>query len=214
MKNATEIIVVMDKSGSMNPRATDAIGGFNTLLTEQQAQPGEAFLTLVLFDTTYTFAVPLGTPLKDVVPLTAETYRPGGNTALNDALARAIIETGKRLSDMNEADRPDKVICVVITDGEENSSQEYHGPEGKKLIQEMVKHQEEKYNWAFMYLGTGVDAFAQAAQVGISPAMAANFSGDSQGTRSAYSGTSHAVSDYRSGGKSGLDKSSWKGKIN
>lgn len=206
MKDATEIIVVMDKSGSMNTRSADAIGGFNTLLAEQQAEPGEACLTLVLFDTTYTFAVPLGTPLKDVKPLTEKTYRPGGNTALNDALARAITETGKRLNDMDEADRPDKVICVVITDGQENSSQEHTTAQ----IREMVTHQEEKYDWAFMYLGTGVDAFAEAGAMGIKPAMTADFGGDSVGTRSAYVGTSVGVSGYRSGGKSGLDKSDWK----
>lgn len=208
MRDATEIVVVMDKSGSMGVRQNDAIGGFNSFLEDQKKEPGEANMTLVLFDTTYNIPIS-GKPIKDVQPLTHETYRPGGNTALNDALARAIIETGKRLDDMPEADRPDKVICVVITDGEENSSKEHT----KAQVQEMVKHQEEKYDWAFMYLGTGVDAFNEAMQLGIQKNMAANFAGGSIGTRSAYVGTSEAVKGYRSGGKKRLAQVDWKSKV-
>lgn len=208
MKDATEILVVMDKSGSMGPRQMDAIGGFNQFLSDQQKEPGEANLTLVLFDTTYTIVFS-GKPIKDVQPLTPETYRPGGGTALNDALARAVIETGKRLSDMQETDRPQKVICVVITDGEENSSKEHT----KEQVQEMVKHQEEKYDWAFIYLGANVDAFHAAQQIGIKGAMAMNYAPSSIGTRSAYAGTSEAVSRFRSAGKKGLADSSWKDKV-
>jgi uncharacterized protein YegL len=208
MKDTTEIVVVLDKSGSMGPRQNDAIGGFNQFLKEQQAEAGEANLSLVLFDTTYNIPY-TGKPIKGVEPLDKNTYRPGGGTALNDALARAIIETGKRLSDMPEATRPEKVICVVITDGEENSSKEHT----KEQVQEMVKHQEEKYDWAFIYLGANVDAFAAAAQLGIKGAMACNFAPSSVGTRSAYAGTSEAVSGYRSGGKKGLADRNWKGKV-
>lgn len=208
MKDATEIIVVMDKSGSMNGRRTDAIGGFNTFLADQQKEPGEANLTLVLFDTTYDIPVS-GLPIKNVAPLTEETYIPGGGTALLDALARAITETGNRLVNLLEDDRPDKVICVVITDGQENSSVEHT----KEQVAKMVTHQEEKYDWAFMYLGTGVDAFHEAQAMGIKGSMTSAFAGDSVGTRSAYAGTSKGVSGYRSGGKSGLDKSNWKDKI-
>jgi Mg-chelatase subunit ChlD len=162
----------------------------------------------VLFDTTYSILVS-GKPIKEVEPLSTDTYRPGGNTALNDALAQAIIETGKRLESTPESDRPDKVICVVITDGQENSSKEHT----KSQVQEMIKHQEEKYDWAFMYLGTGVDAFDEALQLGIQSSMAADFSGGSIGIRSAYVGTSEAVKGYRGGGKSGLAQVDWKGKV-
>lgn len=210
MRDATEIVVVMDKSGSMAPRQNDAIGGFNQFLTDQQKQPGEANLTLIQFDTTYN-VVCSGKSIKDVAPLTPETYRPGGGTALNDALARGIIETGKRLADTPEAERPQKVICVVITDGEENSSKEHT----KEQVQEMVKHQEEKYDWAFIYLGANVDAFHAAAQLGIKGNMAVAFLANAIGTRSAYAASSEAVSSYRSGGKSGLvdDEKKWKSKI-
>jgi len=208
MKDATEIVVVLDKSGSMGDRQTDAIGGFNQFLKDQQDQPGEANLTLVMFDTTYN-VVHNGKPIKDVEPLTTETYRPGGNTALNDALARGIIETGKRLADMPEDTRPDKVICVVITDGEENSSKEHT----KGQVAEMVKHQEEKYDWAFIYLGANVNAFDEAQQLGIKRSMAQSFKASGQGVRSALVGTTDAVASYRVGGKSGLAKSKWKDKV-
>lgn len=210
MRDATEILVVMDKSGSMGPRQADAIGGFNQFLTDQQKEPGEANLTLVLFDTTYNIPFS-GKPIKDVPPMTGDTYRPGGGTALNDALARAIIETGKRLSDMPEDARPQKVICVVITDGEENSSKEHT----KEQVAEMVKHQEERYDWAFIYLGANVDAFHAAQQLGIKGAMAMNFVSNPIGTRSAYAASSEAVRHYRSAGKEGLaDKDAkWKTEI-
>lgn len=208
MKDTTEIIVVMDKSGSMGPRQSDAIGGFNQFLKEQQAEPGEANLSLVMFDTTYNIPF-TGKPLKDVPELNTDTYRPGGGTALNDALARAIIETGKRLEDMQEDVRPEKVICVVITDGEENSSKEH----SKEQVAEMVKHQTEKYDWAFIYLGANVDAFAEAGQLGFAKHAVMDFAPSADGVRSAYVGTSAAVSSYRSGGKKGLVDSKWKSKV-
>lgn len=210
MRDATEILVVMDKSGSMEPRQADAIGGFNQFLADQQKEPGEANLTLVLFDTTYNIPFS-GKPIKDVPPMTRDTYRPGGGTALNDALARAIIETGKRLSDIPEANRPQKVICIIITDGEENSSREHT----KEQVQEMVKHQEEKYDWVFIYLGANVDAFHAGHLLGIKGGMSVNFSSNSIGTRSAYAASSSAVKHYRSVGKAGLanKNAKWKTEI-
>ena len=208
MKDATEIIVVLDKSGSMGPKQLDAIGGFNRFLEDQQKESGEANLTLVTFDTTYNILC-MGKPIKDVTPLNTDTYCPGGGTALNDALARGIIEIGKRLADMPEDTRPEKVICVVITDGEENSSREHT----KEQVAEMVKHQTEKYDWAFIYLGANVDAFAEASQLGFAKNVVVDFAPSSAGVRSAYIGTSEAVSSYRSGGKKNLADSKWKDKV-
>lgn len=208
MKDTTEILVVMDKSGSMGPRQNDAIGGFNQFLKEQKEQPGEANLTLIQFDTTYNLLY-TGKPIREVEELNTDTYRPGGSTALNDALARGIIETGKRLADIPEADRPEKVICVVITDGEENSSKEHT----KEQVAEMVKHQTEKYDWAFIYLGANVDAFAEAGQLGFAKSAVMDFAPSAVGVRSAYAGTSEAVSRYRSGGKEELASSKWKDKV-
>ena len=208
MKDTTEIVVVMDKSGSMHLRASDAIGGFNSFLEEQKKEPGEANLTLVLFDTTYSIPVS-GKPIKEVEPLTAHTYQPGGNTALNDALARAVVETHARLADMPEKDRPEKVICVVITDGEENSSVEHTKTQVKLLVQ----HHEEKHDWAFIYLGIGVDAFAEARQVGIPADYVAHSFAGAGAMRTVYGATSDAVSEVRRGGKKALVNSKWKDKV-
>lgn len=208
MKDTTEIIVVMDKSGSMDMRRSDAIGGFNSFLADQKKEPGEANLTLVLFDTTYSIPIK-GVPIRDVVPLNEDTYRPGGNTALNDALARAIVETGARLAAVPEEARPNKVICVIITDGEENSSVEHT----KRQVKEMVEHQESKYDWVFIYLGVGVDAFAEARGLGVHADLVAKSSDGSGCMRSVYGATSDAVSEYRSGGRAGLASSKWKDKV-
>lgn len=205
MKDATEIVCVIDKSGSMAPRQNDAIGGFNHFLQEQQKLPGEANLTVVLFDTEYSIW-PVR-PIKDAPPLDAKNYVPSGATALLDALGKAINQLGVRLGGMPEDARPDKVIFVIITDGEENSSHEFT----KGQISDMVKHQIEKYNWQFLYLGANVDAFSEAQNLGImDKGMVACYAANAIGTRSAYEGTSEAVSSYRS---KGLVSRSWKSKI-
>jgi Mg-chelatase subunit ChlD len=193
MKDCTEIVCLIDKSGSMEPLRKDAIGGFNKFLEEQQAHPSEANLTLVLFDTEYT-SWPTR-PIKQHERLTPSNYVPGGWTALLDALGKAINELGARLSTMPEADRPNKVIFVIITDGQENSSKEF----SKEQIKQMVTHQQEKYRWRFLYLGANVDAFAEAGGIGI--IRAANFAATHQGVAASYSIASNAVGNYRSTGE-------------
>lgn len=207
MKDTTEIIVVMDESGSMDTRRNDAIGGFNSFLTDQKNEPGEANLTLVLFDTTYHIPVK-GVPVKAVEPLSNDTYHPGGGTALNDALARAIVETSARLGDMPDEERPEKVICVIITDGEENSSTEHT----KAQVKTMVTLQENN-GWAFLYLGIGIDAFEEARHIGVQPNYIAKSSTGAVALRSVYAATSDAVSEVRRGGKGALENSKWKDKI-
>lgn len=195
MKDTTEIIVVLDKSSSMDVVRGATIEGFNKFVKEQQAIPGKANLTLVLFDTTYT--VGQRQPLAHVVPLNADTYLPSGCTALLDAMGKAITETGKRLADTPEAARPNKVIMVVITDGEENSSQEH----SRLQISNMVRHQEEKYNWKFLFLGANIDSFHEARMVGIQKHMAANFAHTPKGVIQAYNCSSEAVRSYRTSGQ-------------
>jgi len=205
MKDATLIVMILDKSGSMEPLKLDAIGGFNQFVREQQAETGEANLTLVLFDTTYTVRPAL--PLASIEPLNERNYKPSGGTALLDALGRAIRETGRRLSEMPEADRPDKVIIVTITDGEENSSRAFSLTD----VREMVAHQQDSYAWKFLFLGANQDAFAEARKLGMSPDMAVNFAADADGIRRAYSSSSKAVREYRKKAAIGLD---WKSDIN
>jgi len=205
MKDATEIVMILDKSGSMEALKADAIGGFNQFLREQQAEAGEANLTLVLFDTAYTVHPPR--PLAAIEPLTEGNYSPSGGTALLDALGRTIRDTGRRLSERPEADRPDKVIVVTITDGEENSSRKFSLTD----IRDMIAHQQDTYSWKFLFLGANQDAFAEAQKLGMSPDMAANFTPDAEGFRRAYTSSSRAVREYRKRAEIGLN---WNDDIN
>lgn len=164
----TDITLVVDRSGSMEQVRADAEGGVNAFIADQAKEPGEALLTLVQFDTEYEF-LHKGVPISQVPKY---ELVPRGMTALLDAVGRAINETGERLSKMAEQDRPGLVIFVVMTDGEENSSQEF----SKARIKEMIERQQADYNWHFSFLAANQDAFAEAGGIGIQAAGAANFS--------------------------------------
>ena len=183
----TDITLVVDRSGSMDQVREDAEGGVNAFIKEQAEQPGEALLTLVQFDTNYEF-LHKGTPIGEVPP-----YRlvPRGMTALLDAVGRAINETGERLAAMAEADRPGLVIFVVMTDGHENSSQEFSKADIKKLIQ----RQQDEFSWQFTFLGANQDAFAEADSMGIHAAGAANY--DQERVFAACAATGSKVSRMR-----------------
>lgn len=166
----TDITLVVDRSGSMSHVREDAEGGVNTFIAEQANEPGRALLTLVQFDTEYEF-VHKGVPIGE-----ATKYRliPRGMTALLDAVGRAINETGERLAQMPEEDRPGLVIFVVMTDGHENSSVEFT----KAQVKEMIERQQNVYNWHFTFLGANQDAFAEAGSLGINKGGAANYAAD------------------------------------
>ncbi|MBX3398319.1 MAG: VWA domain-containing protein [Gemmataceae bacterium] len=155
----TDITVVMDRSGSMHACQTDAEGGLNRYIDEQKRQPGEALFSLVQFDTEYEF-VHRGVPIRNVPHC---SLVPRGNTALLDALGRAIVETGERLAKLPEADRPGLVVMVVLTDGQENSSKEF----SRAKVKEMIEHQQSVYKWQFIYLGANQDSFAEAGGLGM-----------------------------------------------
>lgn len=194
MKNDyTHIVVVLDRSGSMESVATDTIGSFNSFLSEQKAEPGKATFALYKFNHNVDTSKPK--PLSDVEPLSDKTYQPGGNTALLDATARAIVDTGSYLDSMTEADRPGKVIVMILTDGYENASREY----SKAKVKEMIEHQQTKYNWQFLFLGANQDAFAEAASIGINCMNAVNVSHSAQGYADGIGFASANVKAYRSG---------------
>jgi hypothetical protein len=176
-----DVTLVIDKSGSMQPLTKDTIGGVNNLLAEQRRQEGEARLTMIQFDSRVKF-VHTGVNVKNIPDLNEDTYRPSGNTALVDAMAHGIISTGNRLRDMRPEDRPAKVIFVVITDGQENSSNEFN----KGQLRQMVREQSNVYNWEFVYLGANVDAFSEAGNLGISYVNAANYGANAKGIGSTY----------------------------
>ncbi|MBI5537981.1 MAG: VWA domain-containing protein [Deltaproteobacteria bacterium] len=195
----TAILMILDRSGSMAPLADDTVGGFNAFIQEQKTQPGDAVVTLVLFNHDYE-VVYNARPIQQVEPLTAATYHPGGNTALLDAIGRGTYDLGKKLADMDERDRPGKVIVVIMTDGHENASKEYK----REPIRKIVEEQTHKYGWSFLFLGANIDAFAEAGAIGVAKASTMNFVADADGVRKSMGVVSASVAAFRAGGSSKL----------
>jgi hypothetical protein len=189
----TEIAVVLDRSGSMNPIAGDAIGGFNTFLASQQALPGEARLTLVLFDHEY-LVTHDNVDIHAVLPLDATSYVPRGMTALLDAVGRTLDDMGARLANTPEDQRPAKVIVAILTDGQENASRDYSFAK----VSSMIKHQQEKYSWEFIFLAANQDAIAAAGALSIQPKDAIAFQATGVGIREAHARLSKEVAMRRS----------------
>ena len=195
MRDATHIAVLLDRSGSMGVVKDETISGFNYFLKEQKAAGDNASFTLVQFDSESTDVVHEARPVRDVPDLNQDTYQPRGSTPLLDALGQTIISTGKTLAAIPEAKRPDKVVFVVITDGEENASHQFT----KARVKEMIDLQTGVYKWQFIYLGANQDAFAEAGAVGIPAATAANFAPANM--EMAFTGTSANVASYRRSGR-------------
>ena len=184
----TDITVVLDRSGSMAAVADDTIGGFNQFLLDQKRAPGDGVLTLVQFDNEYEF-VHTAKPLGEVPPLSPATFIPRGSTALLDAINRAIGETHERIAKMDEAQRPGTVIVVILTDGHENSSQEWtHEAVGKAIAR-----QERDYAWDFVFLGANMDAVAVGQQMGFAADKSMTYAADSDAVGSAWAATSGYV---------------------
>jgi hypothetical protein len=172
-QSLVEIAFILDRSGSMASVKEQAIAGFNGFLADQAKEPGEARLTLVLFDDEYLVPV-AAAPLAQVVPLHPKTYEPRASTALLDAIGRTIDELGQRLAATPEPERPGQVIVAILTDGEENSSRHFTWQD----IATRIQHQRETYNWRFLFLGANQDAIATAAQLNIDRADAGTFKAD------------------------------------
>lgn len=189
-----EIACVIDRSGSMESICNDAIGGFNSFLREQKAAPGTATLTLVLFDHQY-LVLHNGVDLQAVPELTRETFVPRGSTALYDAIGRTIDSIGARLD--KAAEKPDKVIVVILTDGGENTSHAYT----RDQVASMIRHQEEKYAWEFVFLAANQDAFQTGAALNIKACNTANFAATGEGITRAYAGASGMTLNYRGAGQ-------------
>jgi uncharacterized protein YegL len=193
-KNLTEIVAIIDRSGSMMSLTKETIGGFNSFLDEQKKTTGKAKLTLVQFDDQYQIDQD-GVDINDAKPLDENTYIPRGYTSLCDAVGKTIITVGERLSKTPEEERPGQVIFLVITDGAENSSKEYTADK----IAKMVKHQTETYSWIFTFLGGGDAKFqkAQGASLGFNSNNTYNYSASSGGTERLYGNLSRGISRKR-----------------
>ena len=203
MKHASDITVILDRSGSMEAIQSDVIGGFNQFLRDQQHQPNECWLTLVQFDDHYE-TVYAHSRIDQAPALTQATYQPRGTTALLDAIGRTIDATGRRLSALPESDRPDRVLLVIITDGLENASTDY----SRAQIFQMISTQRDVYNWSFLFLAANQDAIAEGAKVGIGAQQAMNFDASVAGVRLASVAMSRAVSSFRATGSAELTDAS------
>lgn len=189
--NLTEIIFLLDRSGSMAGLERDTIGGFNGFLEKQRNLGEETIVTAVLFDDSYEILWNGVDAQK--VQLTGKEYYVRGTTALLDAVGKTILDVGHRLSKTEETRRPGKVIFVITTDGMENASREFsHGK-----VKELIGHQQEKYNWEFIFLGANMDAAREAETMGISKDNAFNFEASSRGIDKMYCAVSETVSGMR-----------------
>jgi hypothetical protein len=176
----TEIVCIIDRSGSMAQVKDEAISGFNSFLEDQVAVPGEAALTLVRFDTEYEI-MHNGTPITQVPMLDENSFEPRGMTALYDAIGRTIDDVGGRLSKTPEAQWPAHVIVAILTDGLENASSDYTC----NRIRTMIEHQQSTYNWDFVYLGANQNAFAESRRMGLNKESTRQWESTREGTVSA-----------------------------
>lgn len=190
----TELIFILDRSGSMGGLEADTIGGFNSLLEKQKKQGGEALVSTLLFDNEVQ-VLHDRVPLEDVRPMTGEDYFVRGCTALLDAVGGAIHHIGNVHKYARAEDVPEHTLVVITTDGMENASRHYDLPQ----VKELVKRQRDKYGWEFLFLGANIDAVETAASFGISAQRAANYHSDPEGTALNYEVLSQAVQSVRAG---------------
>ena len=190
--NLTEIVCILDCSGSMAGLEDDTIGGFNAMVEKQKKEPGEALLSAVLFSDESRVLYDR-VDVKKVEPMTDRQYMAGGCTALLDAIGGAVHHIANVHRYAREEDRPAKTIFVITTDGMENASRRYSCEE----VQRMVKHEQEKYGWEFLFLGANMDAISAARSFGIRPDRAVRYASDRAGTRLNYSVVGQTIARFR-----------------
>ena len=192
-KNLTELVFILDRSGSMSGLEADTIGGFNAMIEKQKKEAGEALVSTILFDND-SQVIHDRVPLDRVPALTEKEYFVRGCTALLDAVGGAIHHIGNVHKYAREEDRPEKTLFVITTDGMENASSRYTYDK----VRSMIQHEKEKYGWEFLFLGANIDAAREAARFGIDADRAANYHADHQGTGVIYEAVSEAVCQIRS----------------
>lgn len=189
----TELVFILDKSGSMSGLEKDTIGGFNSLLKKQKSEEGVARVTTVLFDHRYTMLHDR-LPIKEVKPLTKEDYLPEGTTALLDAVGRTVDSLLEHLIGLPKEEKP-SVMFVIITDGQENASQDYT----LERIRKRIEFCQESEGWEFIFLGANIDSFAAASKIGISRERTASYHADSRGVGVNFEALSTTMSKVRKG---------------
>ena len=204
-KNLTEIVYILDRSGSMTGLEKDTIGGYNSFLEKQKKEDGDAVVTTVLFDDKYDL-VHDHVDIRKVEALTEKEYFARGMTALIDAIGKTINHVGNRHKYALDSEIPARTVVVITTDGYENASREF----SSEQVKGMIKHQQEKYGWEFLFLGANIDALETAKTYGISHERAVTYHADSEGTALNFDAVSGAVSDFRA---CRPVQESWKGRI-
>ena len=204
-KNLTELVFILDRSGSMQGLEKDTIGGFNSLIEKQKKIEGDALISTVLF-ASESKVIHDRVDVKDVKPMTENNYITGGCTALLDAIGNAIHHISNIHKYARKEDVPEHTLFVITTDGMENASKTYTYPKVKKLIE----NQKEKYGWEFMFLGANIDAVNVASYMGIDESRAVNFNCDSEGTELNYEVLNDAIGVLR---KCSYVSADWKKRI-
>ena len=204
-KNLTEIVFIIDRSGSMSGLEADTIGGFNSMIEKQKKAEGEALISTVLFDST-SEVIHDRVSVQNIKPMTAEDYTVRGCTALLDAIGGAIHHIGNVHKYARAEDVPEHTMFVITTDGMENASRRYDSEKVKK----MIERQKENYGWEFLFLGANIDAVETAKHFGISEDRAVNYHSDSEGTQLNYEVLSEAICSVRCSAPLGAD---WKKRI-
>ncbi len=192
-KNLTEIVFILDRSGSMADMVEDAVGGFNSMIAQQQEEAGQAYVSTVLFNDG-SAVLHDRVDVKKIAPMTRRDYRVSGCTALLDAVGDAIHHIGNVHKYAREEDRPEHTIFVITTDGMENASRRYTAQQ----VKEKIQRQKDKFGWEFIFLGANIDAVETAARIGIQADRAANFFADGDGASATFASANEAVRQVRS----------------
>lgn len=204
-KNLTEVVFILDKSGSMSGLESDTIGGFNSMISKQKKEKGEALISTVLFSDN-SRVIHDRKNVKEIKKMTSKEYSVGGCTALLDAIGDAIHHIKNIHKYIREEDVPENTLFVITTDGLENASHKYDYKQIKKMI-----NKQKELGWEFMFLGANIDALETADNLGINREMAVNYNNDSKGTALNYETICESISELRSVGS--ISKN-WNKKIN
>ncbi len=190
--NSTELVFILDRSGSMAGLESDTIGGFNAMIEKQKKQEGECYVSTVLFDDE-SRVLHDRVKLADIPKMTDDDYTVGGCTALIDAIGGAISHIGNIHKYARCEDVPAHTMFIITTDGQENASHRYTSEQVKK----MIERQKEKYGWEFLFIGANIDAVETAACYGIDKDRAVNYNADQKGTKILYESVAKAVCNLR-----------------
>ena len=204
-KNLTEIVFILDRSGSMSGLESDTIGGFNAMIEKQKKAPGEALVSTILFDNV-SEVIHDRVNIRDIKPMTDRDYCVRGCTALLDAIGGAIHHIGNVHKYAREEDVPAHTLFVITTDGMENASRRYDSAR----VKQMIEHEKSKYGWEFLFLGANIDAAKEAARFGIGADRSVNYKCDEAGTALNYEVISEAVCSVRAARPLSAD---WKRRI-